>query len=115
MIFSIAMGADYSFYVKSIATYAPAFFWYNNSILATVARSSLLACVPNISPAKLSWPGTGWAQAGHSAVLSSLSRSILASGHISLFLLLTVEILFPPSNVPQWCFAINERNGILLP
>ena len=25
LIFSIAMGADYSFYVKSIATYAPTF------------------------------------------------------------------------------------------
>ena len=25
------MGADYSFYVKSIATYAPAFFVYNDS------------------------------------------------------------------------------------
>ena len=36
MIFSIAMGADYSFYVKSIATYAPAFLGYNNSVLARV-------------------------------------------------------------------------------
>ena len=36
LIFSIAMVANYSFYVKSIATYAPAFFWYNNSILARV-------------------------------------------------------------------------------
>ena len=40
LIFSIAMGADYSFYVKSIATYAPAFFGYNNSILARVIRTS---------------------------------------------------------------------------
>ena len=30
------MGADYSFYVKSIATYAPAFLGYNNSVLARV-------------------------------------------------------------------------------
>ena len=30
------MGADYLFYVKSIATYAPAFFGYNNSVLARV-------------------------------------------------------------------------------
>ena len=30
------MGADYSFYVKSIATYAPTFFGYNNSVLAIV-------------------------------------------------------------------------------
>ena len=36
LIFSIAMGADYSFYVKSIATYAPVFLEYNNSVLARV-------------------------------------------------------------------------------
>ena len=36
LIFSIAMGADYTFYVKSIATYAPAFLAYNNSVLARV-------------------------------------------------------------------------------
>ena len=30
------MGADYPFYVKSIATYAPAFFGYNNPVLARV-------------------------------------------------------------------------------
>ena len=36
LIFSIAMGADYSFYVKSIATYAPAFLRHNNSVLARV-------------------------------------------------------------------------------
>ena len=38
LIFSIAMGADYSFYVKSIATFAPAFFGYNNSVLARVNK-----------------------------------------------------------------------------
>ena len=31
-----AMGTDYSFYLKSIATYAPAFLGYNNSALARV-------------------------------------------------------------------------------
>ena len=36
LIFSIAMGADCSFYVKSIATYAPAFLGYDNSALARV-------------------------------------------------------------------------------
>ena len=36
LIFSIAMGADFSFYVKSIATYASAFLMYNNSVLASV-------------------------------------------------------------------------------
>ena len=30
------MGADYSFFVKSIATYAPAFLRHNNSVLARV-------------------------------------------------------------------------------
>ena len=36
LIFSIAMDADNSFYVKSIATYAPTFFWYIISVLASV-------------------------------------------------------------------------------
>ena len=35
------MGADCSFYVKSIATYAPAFFGYNSSVLASVNTSKL--------------------------------------------------------------------------
>ena len=30
------MGVDYSFYVKSIATYASTFLGYNNSVLAIV-------------------------------------------------------------------------------
>ena len=30
------MGADFSLYVKSIATYGPAFFGYDNSVLARV-------------------------------------------------------------------------------
>ena len=38
LIFSIAIGANLSFYVKSIATYAPAFFRYNDSVLASVIR-----------------------------------------------------------------------------
>ena len=36
LIFSIAMGADYSFYVKSIATWARTFFGYIISVLASV-------------------------------------------------------------------------------
>ena len=36
LIFSIAMGADKLFYVKSIATYAPTFFGYIISVLAIV-------------------------------------------------------------------------------
>jgi hypothetical protein len=37
LIFSIVLGAEYSFYLKSIVTYAPAFWGYNNSVLARVA------------------------------------------------------------------------------
>ena len=36
LIFSIAMGAKPSFQLKSIATWAPAFFMHNNSFIATV-------------------------------------------------------------------------------
>ena len=36
MIFSIAMGAEYFSYVKSIATFAPIFYGYIISILASV-------------------------------------------------------------------------------
>ena len=38
LIFSIAMGTDKLFYVKSIATYAPTFFGYIISVLAIVVR-----------------------------------------------------------------------------
>ena len=34
LIFSIVLGAKYSFDVKSIATYSPQFLGYNNSVLA---------------------------------------------------------------------------------
>ena len=34
---SIVLGAEYLFYLKSIATYAPAFLGYNNSVLARVS------------------------------------------------------------------------------
>ena len=36
LIFSIALGADYSFYMKFIATRAPTFFGYIISVLASV-------------------------------------------------------------------------------
>ena len=36
MIFSIAMGADYQFYVKFIATRVPTFLGYTISVLACV-------------------------------------------------------------------------------
>ena len=37
MIFSIAMGADYSFGVKNIEIWVPTFFKHNKSSVATVA------------------------------------------------------------------------------
>ena len=37
-IFSIVLGAEYLSYVKSIATYAPTFFGYIISVLASVYR-----------------------------------------------------------------------------
>ena len=36
LIFSIAMGADYSFELNSIETYAPQFFGHNNLFLGSV-------------------------------------------------------------------------------
>ena len=36
LIFSIVLGAEYLFYLKSIATYAPEFLGHNNSFLARV-------------------------------------------------------------------------------
>ena len=39
LIISVVLGAEYSFYMKSIATYAPQFFGYNNSVLAIVRRA----------------------------------------------------------------------------
>ena len=47
LIFSIAMGADYSFKVKNIEIWVPAFFKHNNSSVATVSHGScckLLLC-----------------------------------------------------------------------
>ena len=47
LIFSIAMGADYSFEVKNIEIWVPAFFKHNNSSVATVSHGScckLLLC-----------------------------------------------------------------------
>jgi hypothetical protein len=43
LIFSIAMGADSSFYLKSIDAYAPAFLGYNNSVLARVVSLILIS------------------------------------------------------------------------
>jgi hypothetical protein len=40
LIFSIAMGADYSFEVKNIEIWVPAFFKHNNSSVATVRSNA---------------------------------------------------------------------------
>ena len=37
----ILWGAEYSFYVKSIATYAPQFKWHNKSFLGSVTDEKL--------------------------------------------------------------------------
>ena len=42
LIFSIAMGADSSFYVKSIASYAPTIFEIITSVLARVIDNHIL-------------------------------------------------------------------------
>ena len=44
LICSIAMGAKPSFWLKSIATWALAFFMHNNSFIATVHKSSVKIC-----------------------------------------------------------------------
>ena len=41
LIFSIAMGTYYSFYVKAIAIYAPTYFRYNTSVLAIVHNNQI--------------------------------------------------------------------------
>jgi hypothetical protein len=45
LIFSIVLGAEYSFYVKYIATYAPQFIWYNNSVEVEASYSTETACL----------------------------------------------------------------------
>ena len=44
MIFLIAMGAEYLSYVKSIATFAPTFYGYIISVLASVYADMLCIC-----------------------------------------------------------------------
>ena len=43
LIFSIAMGANYSFYVKSIVTCSPTFLGYIISVLASVSEAGHLS------------------------------------------------------------------------
>ena len=50
LIFSTAMGADYSFYEKSIATFALTFFGYIISVLASVSTFPVMEqqqCISN--------------------------------------------------------------------
>jgi hypothetical protein len=54
LIFSIAMVADYSFDMKNIDVWAPAFFKHNNSFIATVTGG--LHCTgPSVSKQKLNF------------------------------------------------------------
>ena len=48
MIFSIAMGAEYLSYVKYIATFAPTFYGYIISVLASVILTIPLANETNL-------------------------------------------------------------------
>ena len=54
IFFSIAMGANYLFYLKSIATYAPTFLGYYNSFLVIVkshwSNSNRQGLTPNVFP-----------------------------------------------------------------
>ena len=54
MIFSIAMGAEYLSYVKSIATFAPTFYGYIISVLASVKplMQTLIEILLRLSTAK---------------------------------------------------------------
>ena len=45
LIFSIAMGANYSFYEKSIATFSLTFFGYIISVLASVLDHDLMTSI----------------------------------------------------------------------
>jgi hypothetical protein len=45
LIFSIALGADYSFYVKFIATFTLTFFGYIISVLASVVDEGLIGLI----------------------------------------------------------------------
>ena len=48
MIFSIAMGAEYLSYVKSIATFAPTFYGYIISVSASVSTdANTMHCAKN--------------------------------------------------------------------
>ena len=47
MIFSIAMGADYSFEVKNIEIWEPAFFKHDNLSVATVCSNVVLVLLDN--------------------------------------------------------------------
>ena len=62
-IFSIGLGADYSFEVKNIEIWVPAFFKHNNSSVATVAKKLKIKIIcklglcleSNLSVLKITW------------------------------------------------------------
>ena len=72
------MGAKYSFYVKSIATYAPAFLMYNNLVLARVKILGALLELPANSVIIGVLPGLG-ACAAQVAPLIGHNKIILGS------------------------------------
>ena len=90
-VFSIVLGAEYSFYVKTIATYAPTFFGYNNSILAIVNlyRITAKSC------------GT----LDNLQLLLTILRTVLDM-NLKMKVLLVISILIP-------LFAINSGHIIL--
>ena len=55
MIFSIAMGAEYLSYVKSIATFAPTFCGYIISVLASVCSYNALYMLEDKVNSKSAW------------------------------------------------------------
>ena len=69
LIFSIAMDADNSFYVKSIATYAPIFFGYIISVLAIVdCDSERLLCIYKAKSTVFYW------NSYHNMIQSNLNK-----------------------------------------
>ena len=53
LILSITMGADYSFQVKNIEIWAPAFFKHNNSFIATVSGQACFELLVTYTIVKL--------------------------------------------------------------
>ena len=70
LIFSIAMGAEYLFYLKSIATFALTFYGYIILVLASVRERKLLRLSDDCGLTL--WPG-------HSAVPACMQINVLCN------------------------------------